>query len=275
MSFSRIFVATLSASCLVSFSALAQTATAPSAATTPSSAAPTPAANAPVTRDQIPALVREALINDPTIIKDAVEKMQAKQEEEAQKQAKEGITKNKDKLFSDPNSPVVGAANADVTVVEFFDYHCGYCKKILPDMLQLIEKDKKVRIVFKEFPILSEDSNNAARYALAVNRIAKDKYLDFHKALFAAKGKFEEKDLLETAKKLGIDGAKLKAEAAKPEITAELDSNRNLATDLGIRGTPAVIIGEEFMPGAVPYDALQKAVNAARAAAKKSTEDKK
>ena len=264
MSFSKIFAAAFSASCLIALPVLAQ-----------APAAPVVAANAPVTRDQIPQLVREALINDPTILKDAVEKMQAKQEEDSQKQAKEGIIKNKDKLFADVNSPVVGAADADVTVVEFFDYHCGYCKKILPDILQLIEKDKKVRVVFKEFPILSEDSALASRAAIAVNRIAKEKYLDFHKAMFAMKGKFAEKDIFAEAKKLGIDSAKLKAEMAKPEIDAELDKNRKLAADLGVRGTPAVIIGEEFMPGAVPYETMQKAVDATRAAGKKAPVDKK
>jgi protein-disulfide isomerase len=260
MSFSKIFTAAFSASCLVALPVLAQT-TSPAVA----------AANAPVTRDQIPQLVREALINDPTILKDAVEKMQSKQEEDMQKQAKEGIAKNKDKLIADMDSPSVGAKDADVTVVEFFDYHCGYCKKILPDMLQLIEKDKKVRVIFKEFPILSEDSALASRAAIAVNRIAKDKYLDFHKAIFEMKGKFEEKSLFAEAKKLGVDSAKLKAEMAKPEIDAELEKNRKLAADMGIRGTPAVIIGDEFMPGAVPYEALQKAVDATRAAGKKTT----
>lgn len=259
MSFSKIFTAAFSASCLVALPVLAQT-TSPAVA----------AANAPVTRDQIPQLVREALVNDPTILKDAVEKMQSKQEEDMQKQAKEGIAKNKDKLIADVDSPWVGAKDADVTVVEFFDYHCGYCKKILPDMLQLIEKDKKVRVIFKEFPILSEDSALAARAAIAVNRIAKDKYLDFHKAMFEMKGKFDEKAIMAEAKKIGVDSAKLKAEMAKPEIDAELDKNRKLAADMGIRGTPAVIIGDEFMPGAVPYEAMQKAVDATRAASAKS-----
>lgn len=226
-------------------------------------------ANAPVTRDQIPALVREALVNDPTIIKDAVEKMQEKQEAELKKQAKEGIVKNKAELFSDETSPSAGAANADVTVVEFFDYHCGHCKNVLPSIIELLAKDKKVKIVFKEFPILSEDSVLASRAAIAVYRLDKDKYLDFHKAVFAIKGRYDEKTLLAEAKKLGINDAKLKTEMAKPEIDAVLDKNRKLAEALGVRGTPAVIIGDDLFPGEMPYADMQKAVDGVRNSGKK------
>ena len=226
------------------------------------------AGGTPVTKEELPKLVIEALMNDPKMIKDAVEKLQDQEEVEMKKQAQDAIAKNKSQLFSDPNSPTIGAKDADVTVVEFFDYHCGYCKKILPEILQLMEKDKKVRVVFKEFPILSEDSNTAGRYALAVNRIAKDKYLDFHKALFAMKGAFDEKGILAEAKKLGIDEGKLKAEMLKADIDTELDNNRKLASEIGIRGTPAIIIGSELVPGAASYSQLQKMVDAARSAGK-------
>jgi len=224
-----------------------------------------PANNAPVTREQIPALVREALMNDPEMVKDAIEKLQIKQEEESKKQAKSNIVKNKADLFSSDSSPVVGDAKADVTIVEFFDYHCGYCKMFVPTIVELLEKDKKVRVVFKEFPILSEDSMLASRVALAVNRLDKSKYFDFHKAVFAMKGRFDEKNLFAEAKKLGLDEAKLKAELAKPEIDAELEKNRKLADALAIRGTPAVIVGDEVFPGKISYDELKKAVDAARA----------
>lgn len=230
---------------------------------------PAPAASAPLTREQIPALVKEALLNDPEIITEAMQKLREKQEHEAKKQAKEAIVKYKDELYNDINSPSVGdVQTADVTVVEFFDYHCGYCKQVLPAITQLIKEDKKVRVVFKEYPILSEDSVLASRAALAVSRIAKDKYFDFHTAMFTSKGKFDEKTVMEAAKKLGIDTAKLKSELAKPEVSAALDKNRDVGEALGIRGTPAIIIGDEFFPGAMPYEEIKKAVDAARSAKK-------
>ncbi len=262
----RFLLALLSASCLVSTVAFAQT-PAPAAATP---TAPASAANAPVTRDQIPALVKEALINDPSILNEAVEKMRDQQEADAKKQAKEAIAKNKAGLFSDAKSPSVGdAATADITIVEFFDYHCGYCKQVLPSITELINKDKKVRVVFKEFPILSEDSVLASRAALAVNNIAKDKYFAFHTAMMAGKGKYDEKFIMDEAKKLGIDTAKLKAEIASPDISAMLDNNRKIGEAIGVRGTPAIIIGEEFFPGAMSYADLQKAVDGVRSSAAK------
>lgn len=221
-----------------------------------------------VTKEQIPSLVREALVNDPTILKDAVDAMQKKQEDDFKKQSQSVIKKNKADIFSNPNSPTVGGENGDVMVVEFFDYHCGYCKSALQEFVTLLNADKKVRLVLKELPILGEDSLLASRAALAVNRIDRTKYFDFHKALFANKGKFEEKTLLAEAKKLGIDAAKLKAEMAKPEVDAELENNRRLADALGIRGTPAIIIGDALYPGKMSYEEMKKEVDAIRGTAK-------
>ena len=224
--------------------------------------------NTPVTKEQIPALVKEALLNDPSILTEAVEKLRATKEVEAKKQAKEGVSKYKQELYSDVNSPSYGANDADITIVEFFDYHCGYCKQLLPTITKILEKDKKIRVVFKEFPILSEDSVLASRAALAVNRIDKDKYFAFHTALMNVKGRFDERTIFDAAKKLSIDIAKLKAEMAKPEIEAILDSNRKLGEALAITGTPVTIIGTEVTSGALPLDMVQKLVADARLSAK-------
>ena len=185
-------------------------------------------------------------------------------EEEGVKKSKDGIVKNKTELFSDPSSPSIGPADADVTIVEFFDYHCGYCKKALSSIMTLLEKDKKVRVVFKEYPILSEESEYASRAALAVSRIAKDKYFDFHKAMFAVTGSINEKFVLDEGKKLGIDPEKLKAEISNPEVKAILDKNRKLGAEIGAQGTPAIVIGDGFYPGAIPYEAMQKAIDDVR-----------
>lgn len=260
---SRSLLVGISLAALASFSAFAQNA-AP-APVVPAVAAPAASGgDRPVTRAEIPGLVREALMNDPEMIKEAVQRLREKQEAEAKKKTGDGIVKNKDNLFNNPDSPVVGAADADVTLVEFFDYHCGYCKRMLPEMSKLMGEDKKLRVIFKEYPILSEDSVTAAKAALAVNRIAKDKYFAFHTALMKSTAKFDEKSLLDMAKKQGISVDKLKTEMAKPELTAILDKNREIASEIGITGTPGIILGGELIPGALPYEDLKKAVGAAR-----------
>lgn len=280
MSVSRLLTASLSLA-LLPVAALAQTPPAAAPAAEPAAAAPVAAApvaaapvsgnaGAAVTRAELPALVKETLMNNPEIIMEAVKKMREKQEAEGKKKAAEGLAKYKADLFSNAELPSVGPKDADVTVVEFFDYHCGYCKHMLPVVNQALAEDKKVRFVFVEFPILSEDSVTAARAAIAVNRIAKDKYFDFHQALMKSSSKFDEKMLLDAAKKLGIDSTKLKAEMAKPEITAMLDKNREIAGALNITGTPAIILGDEIAPGAVPYDTLKKMIAAVRSGKKPS-----
>lgn len=247
MSYSRFF-ATLLTTCVLSTAAFAN------------QPASTKDGSAPVTRAELPALIKEALLNDPSILMEVVEKMQAEQANELSKKAKEGIIKYKDQIFNDPNTPSVGPADADVSVVEFFDYHCGYCKQALGSIIKLLESDKKVRVVFKEFPILSEDSRYGAKAALAVHRIAKDKYFDFHKAMYTVKGKINEAFVLAEAAKLGIDANKLKAEIANPEIEKIIDADKDLGMKLGVQGTPAIIIGEKLFPGAVPLEVMQKAI---------------
>ncbi len=251
---SRLLLSTVVIGSLLPFTALAQAAE----------------PNKPVTRAEFGALVREAILNDPEIISDAVTKLREKQEAAAKAKAEAGLKKYHADMHSASN-PSVGPKNADVTIVEFFDYHCGYCKHMVPVLAQALKDDPKLRVVFMEFPILSEDSVLAARAALAANRIAPDKYFAYHQALMSSKGKFEEKMLMDTAKKAGIDDAKLKAEMAKPEITAILDKNRKITSELGITGTPAIIMGGEIAPGAVDAETLKKMIAAVRAGKKPSS----
>lgn len=227
----------------------------------PVAAAAAPASSAPITRQELPALVREIIIKDPEMILEAVKILREKQAAETKKKATEAIIKNKDLLLNDAATASIGdAKTADISVVEFFDYHCGYCRTLLPTITKIFNEDKKVRFVFKELPILGDDSVTAARAALAVHRIAKEKYFDFHTALMSHEGEYSEKELQGIAKKLGIDPEKLKVEMAKPEITAELDKTRKLAEELGIRGTPGLIIGDTLSPGALSYEDFKKAI---------------
>jgi protein-disulfide isomerase len=266
MPFSRFLIVSVSLVTLVSFHAAAQTVAAPATIAAPAvvPAAPVSAGSRPVTHDEFSALLRETLMAQPEMLKDAVQKLREKQEVEAKQKTAEGLAKHKAELFTDTSSPSTGPADADVTFVEFFDYHCGYCKHMLPAVTQLLQEDKKVRFIFKEFPILSDDSVTASRAALAVNNIAKDKYFEYHTALMKHDGKFDEKTLLSIAKKLGINSDKLKTEMGKQEITAILDKDRAIAADLGITGTPSVIVGNTVMPGAVALEDLKKVANNTR-----------
>jgi len=248
------------------------------AATSPAdktAAAPVTNPNAPVTHAEFEALLHETLLNNPEIVMEAVKKLHDKHMEESNKQMQESLSKHKEELANDTLSPSVGdAKTSDVTVIEFFDYHCGYCKHMLPVVTQLLNEDKKVHFIFREFPILSEDSVMASRAAIAVYNIDKEKYFDFHTALMKFSGKFDEKSIADIAKKVGVDPKKLKKEMANPEITDMLDKTRAIAEDLGIRGTPALIIGGELLPGAVPYDDMVKVIENARKGVKPESDAK-
>lgn len=233
------------------------------------------AADKPLTKEDVSAIVKDTLMSDPEIIMNALEKLRTQKAEQAKKDAQDAIVKNKDALYNDPDTASVGPADADVTIVEFFDYHCGYCKHFLPELTKYINEDKKVRVVFKEMPILSEDSVLAARSAIAAHRLNKAKFFEYHTALMNEKGKFDENTIAEVAKKTGYDPKKLKAEMDKPEVSAALDKSRKLAEELGIRGTPGIIIGNQLTPGAIPYDELKRLVAEVRSGKKSDSKDSK
>lgn len=217
--------------------------------------------NAPVTRGELGSLMREALIKNPEMLRDAIKALQEKQQEITDKETKEALKKYADELFKDTKSPTIGAKDADMTIVEFFDYHCGYCKHFLPTVTKITKEDKKLRVIFREFPILSEDSVMASRAALAVNMVEPDKYFAYHTELMKSNGKFDEKALTELAKKVGVDTKKFKTAMEGKAVTEQLDKNRQLAEELGIRGTPAIVFPDKFLPGAASYDDLVVEVN--------------
>ena len=236
---------------------------APAVATAPStaSATATKPANAPVTREELPKLIEETLVENPEIISKVMQRLHENQQKRAKAEAEEGLKKHANTLFKNDNYPSIGPKDADVTIVEFFDYHCGYCKQMLPTVTEMVKKDKKVRIVLRDYPILSEDSVLASRAALAVHRIDPSKYFDYHTALMSMSGKFDEKNLTEAAKKLGIDAKKFKTALDAPETAALLEGNQTLAADLGVRGTPAIALPDRILPGAVPLEDLQRLVD--------------
>lgn len=222
-----------------------------------------------LTKSDVEGIIKEYLSNNPEVITDALNKAQAKQAAEAQIKAQSAIKDRAKDIFEDGKSPVAGNPKGDVTLVEFFDYHCGYCKKMLPAMAQMIQDDKKLRVVFKEYPILSPDSQLAAKAALAVYRIKPDKYFDYHTALMNFAGKFEESVVIDEAKKLGIDEAKLKKEMEGSAVADIIKTTAELAGSLNIRGTPGFIVGNTIVPGATSVEELKKMVEEARKAKKK------
>lgn len=210
-------------------------------------------------------LIRDYIMKNPEVMIESLQAYQAGQQDAQQAKAEQAVAANRDTLERDAATPVAGNPKGSVTIVEFFDYHCGYCKKALSAVKALLKDDDDVRFVFKEFPILGPGSVTAAQAALATWKIAPDKYLPFHVALMEWRGDLTEDRVMEVAKKVGIDTAKLKTAMADPAITAQLKRNTELAQELQIGGTPAFIIGGKLVPGAVDLATLQEMVKAARA----------
>jgi protein-disulfide isomerase len=216
-------------------------------------------------QEQIEAVVREYILKNPEILVESLRGYEEKHRQATEEDAKKAIAANRDALEKNPTSPVAGNPQGDVTIVEFFDYRCGYCKKVLPSIQELLKTDQNVRVVFKEFPILGPDSVIAAQTALAVWKIAPAKYLPFHFALMESRGELDEGRVREIAKKVGLDVEKLEAAKADPEIKATIERNHELARELQINGTPAFIVGGRLVPGAVDLATLREMVGTARA----------
>jgi protein-disulfide isomerase len=214
-------------------------------------------------RTEIERLVRDYILNNPEIILQAVNRLQARQEAEEKARRQAALAQNADKLYADPRAPAHGPDGASVALVEFFDYQCGYCKRILPDMVKLAETRDDLRIVFKEFPILGPMSEVAARAALAADK--QGAYFAYHRAIMGLRGELTEQRLYDEAAALGLDVARLKTDMADPAIAAYLESNRQLAQELGVTGTPALIVGDQLIPGAVSYEQMVQLIEAEEA----------
>jgi protein-disulfide isomerase len=160
-------------------------------------------------------------------------------------------------------------------LVEFYDYSCGYCKKVFPSVAKLIEEDKNLKVVFKEFPILGPNSVITAKAALAANIIAPEKYLEVHEKLMNSRITSKE-NLIDIVSSLGIDKDKLSSEMESDKVQKIIDDNKDLARDLGISGTPAFVIGDEFVPGAVSFEQMKEIIKQQREknSASNETEDK-
>lgn len=222
---------------------------------------------APLSPDQekrVQELVKEYILANPEIILEAVQTLRKKQEEAQKKAAEEALKSKRADLQGATDLPVAGNPKGDVTIVEFMDYRCGYCKGVQPTLDQVIRQDGKIRYVLKEFPILGPASRTASMAAIAAHK--QGKYLAFHAALMAYPNNLTDEVIFALARQVGLDIAKLKDDMKAPEVEALIEKTHKLAQDLGINGTPGFIIGDQIIPGAVGADELKKKIAEARKA---------
>ena len=219
-----------------------------------------------LTDARIKELVYEAILENPAIIMEAVQLLEQRQQQDQQAAANSVLQNERDRLERDPNAIELGNPDGDVTVVEFFDYNCPYCRREMPHMEALIMADPNVRVIYREWPILGDGSVFAARAALAARN--QGKYEEFHIAMMGMQGRAEEASVLRIAREVGLDINQLEQDMQSPEVDEHIQTSVELTGALGFNGTPSFVIGDALVPGFVESDVLADYVDAARAAQK-------
>jgi protein-disulfide isomerase len=220
----------------------------------------------PTQRSEIEAIIKDYLLKNPELLQDVMNELEKRQAVADAEKHRAAVKEHADKLFNSTRQVTLGNPQGDVTMVEFFDYNCGYCKRALVDMLELMKADPKLKVVLKEFPVLGEKSLEAAQIAIGVHmqdRTGK-KYLDFHQKLLTGRGQADRARALAVAKEIGLDVARLERDMNGAEVRATLEESMRLAQALGLNGTPSYVIGSDVVIGAVGYGALREKVNTAR-----------
>ncbi|HVJ55409.1 MAG TPA: DsbA family protein [Aliidongia sp.] len=218
---------------------------------------------APAQQDQVNQMIHDYLLSNPKVLIEALEKAEAEMRAQEKAKAQEAVGARREELNNDPTSPVIGNPKGDVTIVEFFDYRCPYCKSSAPMIETLLAEDKGVRLVLKDFPILGKESVFASRVALVTAKHGK--YPDFYKAMFALKTQVTEESTLDVVKSIGLDPAAVKQEMEAADIDAILKHNYDLGRALGADGTPAFVIGDSVTSGALTGEELRGKIAALRA----------
>ena len=206
--------------------------------------------------------IRDYILQHPEVIVEALGRFEAQQQATAANQTKSVIASRRDEIFNDVATPTGGNPEGDVSIVEFFDYNCPYCRKNTPILTELERTDPNLRFVYKEWPILGAGSEFAARAALA--SVRQGKYVAYHKAMMAVSGRIAEDKALEVAGTVGIDVKRLKRDMKDPAIQKAIERNHDLARALGVSGTPAFVVNDRLLPGLQEMPALQAVIRLAR-----------
>jgi len=217
-------------------------------------------------RGEIEKIIKDYLLKHPEVLQEAMAELEKKQAVAESEKARSAVKNHSDAIFNSPRQVTLGNPQGDVTFVEFFDYNCGYCKKAMTDMMELMKNDSKLKVVLKEFPVLGPGSVEAARVAVAVRMQDKTgkKYLDFHQKLLNGRGQIDKARALAAAKEAGLDVARIERDLTSDEVRLSLEESLKLAEKLGLNGTPSYVIGSNVVIGAVGHDALKEKINTAR-----------
>ena len=214
-------------------------------------------------RKQIDKQIEDYFMRNPEKLEQALENMQTFMEDRANRQQAEALVQNADKLYRDEADYTMGPQNAPITIVEFFDYNCGYCKRSFAPLMEVLEENKDVRLVFKEYPILGEPSYLASSTALAIND--KMKYLTYHSKLMTHAGRASQAVVEKILGELNLPPQKLQTDARSDKYVLQLAATRQLADAIGVSGTPAFVINGQLFPGALDKAELTQAIKVARA----------
>ena len=209
---------------------------------------------------QVEQIIRDYLLENPEIMVEVQQALEAKQQAEAKERATKALVENQEAIFKSANQGVIGNADGDVTVVEFFDYNCSFCQRAMQDMNALLEGDQKLKFVMKELPILSAGSVDASRVSTAVYRLYPEKYGEFHNQLLALQGQKDGKRAAQIAATMGMDIEKIEAESQKDDVVDAFREANELANALGINGTPSYVIGDEVVFGALGEQVLREKI---------------
>jgi protein-disulfide isomerase len=217
-------------------------------------------------KSEIERIVKDYLVSHPEVLQEAIAELDKRQAAADLEKAKTAVANNAEALFNSSRHVVLGNPKGDVTMVEFFDYNCGFCKRAMADMLELLKDDPKLRVILKEFPVLGPGSVEAAKVAVAVRMQDKGgkKYLDFHQKLLGGRGQADKARALAVAKEVGMDMKRIDADMASDEAKVSIEESLKLAETLGLNGTPSYIVGTDVVIGAVGLDALRAKVSTAR-----------
>jgi protein-disulfide isomerase len=217
-------------------------------------------------RSEIEAVIRNYLVAHPEVLEDAMAELNKRQAAAEAEKHQASIAQNSEAIFNSPRGVVLGNKDGDVAFVEFFDYNCGYCKRAMADMLDLLKTDPKLKVVLKEFPVLSQGSVEAAQVAIAVRMQdpSGKKYLDFHQKLLGGRGPADKARALAAAKEAGLDVGRIEKDVASTEVRATIEENFKLAEAMGMNGTPSYVIGKQVVIGAIGLEGLKEKIGLAR-----------